>query len=82
MKEQPYLDFALSSSNLPATFLSSALVCGADLLLLLLQLLQLTLGLLELLSSLHGFILQRCDLMAVLLVQGLSIFTLNLKNKK
>lgn len=72
-----YLNFALSGSNLPATFLCSAPVCGADLPLLLLQFLQLPLGLLQLLSGLQSLILQCCDLVAVLLVQGLSVFTLN-----
>lgn len=72
-----HLNFALGGSNLPATFLGSALVCGADLSLLLLQLLQLPLGLLQLLSGLQSLILQCCDLVAVLLVQGLGVFTLN-----
>lgn len=69
------LDFALSSSYLPATLLRSGFVCCTDLSLLLLQILQLPLSLLQLLSSLHSFIFQSCDLMTVLLVQGLSIFT-------
>lgn len=74
------LNFALSGSYFPATFLSSGLVCGADLPLLSLQILQLPLGLLQLLPSLHSFTLQSCDLMAVLLVQSLRILTLKTNN--
>lgn len=72
---QSNLNFALSGSYLPATFLCSGLVCRADLSLLPLEILQLTLGLLQLLSSLQSFTLQSRDLMAVLPVQGLSILT-------
>lgn len=70
---QSDLDFALSSSDLPATFLSSGFVCRTDLPLLPLKVVQLPLGVLQLLPSLHSFTLQGCDLMAVLPVKGLSI---------
>lgn len=72
---QSNLNFALSGSNLPATLLCSGLVCGADLSLLPLQILQLTLGLLQLLSSLQSFTLQSRNLMAVLPVQCLRVLT-------
>lgn len=69
------LNFALSSSYLPATFLCSGFVRRADLPLLPLEVVQLPLGVLQLLSSLHSFTLQGCDLMAILPVQGLRILT-------
>lgn len=73
--QQSNLNFALSRSYLPATFLCSGLVCSAYFSLLPLEVLQLSLGLLQLQPGLHSFTLQCCDLVTVLPVQGLSILT-------
>lgn len=72
---ESHLHFALSSSYLPATLLRSGFVYAADLSLLPLQVMQLPLGLLQLLSSLRSFTLQRSNLIAILLVQSLGILT-------
>lgn len=70
------LNFALGSSYLSATLLRPGFVRPTDLFLLPLQIVQLPLGLLQLLSSLRSFTLQCCNLITVLPVQGLSILTL------